>query len=222
VARLDQALGASRRVLNVGAGAGSYEPTGRDVVAVEPSTVMLAQRPKHAAPAVRGLAEALPCPDGHFDAALAILTLQHWTDATAGLRELRRVARRQVVLHFEPGFRWWLTDEYLPQLRDVDVGQVPTVDEVVAALGGGRVTTVTVPQDCVDGFFAAYWRRPEAYLERSVRDAISMFARLDDKTVQPGLERLHEDVDSGAWRARHADLLDRDELDAGYRLIVAS
>jgi SAM-dependent methyltransferase len=220
-APLDQALAGAHRVLNVGAGAGSYEPTDRDVVAVEPSTVMLAQRPSHAAPAVRGVAEALPCPDGHFDVALAILTLQHWTDAPAGLRELRRVSRRQVVLHYEPAFPWWLTDEYLPQLRDVDVGHVLTVADVVAALGGGRVTTVTVPHDCVDGFFAAYWRRPEAYLDRSARDAISMFARVADATVQPGLARLDADLKSGAWHARHADLLDREELDVGYRLTVA-
>jgi SAM-dependent methyltransferase len=221
VAHLDEALGDARRVLNVGAGAGSYEPVGRDVVAVEPSTVMLAQRPAHAAPVLRGVAEALPCPGGHFDAALAVLTLQHWTDARAGLRELRRVARRQVVLHYTPGFPWWLTDEYLPQLRDADVGQVLDVDEVAAALGGGRVITVTVPHDCVDGFFGAYWRRPEAYLDRSIRDAISMFARVDDHTVQPGLQRLRADLQSGAWAARHADLRNRDDLDLGYRLIVA-
>ncbi len=139
-AALDQALAGAERVLNVGAGAGSYEPSDRDVVAVEPSTVMLAQRPRHAAPAVRGVAEALPCPDGAFDAALAVLTLQHWSDAPAGLRELRRAARRQVVLHYEPAYPWWLTDEYLPQLRDVDVGHVLTVPDVVAALGGGQIT----------------------------------------------------------------------------------
>ncbi len=220
-APINQALAGARRIVNVGAGAGSYEPTDRDLVAVEPSTVMLAQRPAHAAPAVRGLAEALPCPDRAFDAALAVLTLQHWTDAPAGLQELRRVARHQVVLHYEPGHPWWLTDEYLPQLRDVDVGHVMTVPAVVAALDGGHVTTITVPHDCVDGFFAAYWRRPEAYLDRSVRDAISMFARIPDAAVQPGLARLAADLDSGAWHARHAELLDRDDLDVGYRLIVA-
>jgi SAM-dependent methyltransferase len=221
VARLDDALGAARRILNVGAGAGSYEPTGRQVVAVEPSPVMLAQRPRTAAPVVRGVAEALPFPDERFDVALAVLTLQHWTDPIAGLRELRRVARRQVVLHYEPGFEYWLTSEYLPQLRELDVGHVLTVADVVAALGGAAVTTIKVPHDCVDGFFAAYWRRPAAYLERSVRDAISMFARIPDEDVQPGLRRLDRDLASGSWRDGHADLLELDELDAGYRLIVA-
>lgn len=221
VARLDEALGDARRVVNVGAGAGSYEPTGRQVLAVEPSTVMIAQRGPGAAPVVRGVAEALPFPDGHFDAALAVLTLQHWTDARAGLQELRRVARRQVVLHFEPGFDWWLTRDYLPELHAVDVGHVLSVADVADVLGGATVTPIDVPHDCVDGFFAAYWRRPDAYLERSVRDAISMFARLPDEDVQPGLRRLEHDLGSGSWRDRHADLLELDELDAGYRLVTA-
>ena len=175
VARLDDALG-DGPVVNVGAGAGSYEPAGRPVVAVEPSTVMLAQRAPRAAPVVRGVAESLPFPDRRFDAALAVLTIHHWTDARAGLRELRRVARRQVVLHFVPGFEWWLIREYLPELSEIDVRHVLTVDDVAAELGGATVTAIPVPHDCVDGFLAAYWRRPDAYLDRSVRDAISMFA----------------------------------------------
>jgi len=221
VARLDDALGDATRVVNVGAGAGSYEPTGRRVVGVEPSTVMLAQRAPGAAPVVRGVAEALPFPDRRFDAALAVLTIHHWTDARAGLRELRRVARRQVVLHFVPGFEWWLIRDYLPELSEIDVSHVLTVDDVAAELGGATVTTIPVPHDCVDGFLAAYWRRPDAYLDRSVRDAISMFARIPDRDVQPGLRRLDQDLASGRWRDRHADLLDLAEYDAGYRLIVA-
>jgi SAM-dependent methyltransferase len=221
MARLDAALGDADRVLNVGAGTGSYEPTGRQVLAVEPSTVMLAQRGSAGAPVVRGVAEALPFPDGHFDAALAVLTLHHWTDPRAGLAELRRVARRQVVLHFEPGFDWWLTREYLPQLSEIELSHVLRPAEVAAALGDATVATVTVPHDCVDGFFAAYWRRPDAYLDRSVRDAISMFARMPDEDVQAGLGCLDQDLRSGAWRDRHADLLELDEFDGGYRLVTA-
>ena len=222
VAQLDAALGDARSVLNVGAGTGSYEPTGRRVVAVEPSPVMLAQRARSAAPAVQGVAEALPVPDRSFDAALAVLTLHHWTDPVHGLAELGRVARRQVVLHFEPGFPYWLTDEYFPQVRDSEVARVPTVADVAAALGGAAVTPVTVPRDCVDGFLAAYWCRPEVYLDRSARAAISMFARLPDDAVASGLRQLDRDLASGAWQDRHADLLELDELDAGYRLLVAS
>ena len=219
VARLEAALGDAGTVLNVGAGTGSYEPTGRRVVAVEPSEVMLAQR-RRPAPAVRGIAEALPFPDRAFDAGLAVLTLHHWSDPTAGLRELRRVSRRQVVLHFEPGFHYWLADEYLPQLRELEWQSVPGVREVLDALGPARVNAVPVPADCQDGFFAAYWRRPGAYLDESVRASISHFARNDPALFEPGLARLAQDLDSGAWHARHADLLERDELDTGYRLIV--
>ncbi len=221
-ARLADALGDAETVVNVGAGAGSYEPRDRRAVAVEPSTVMLAQRKGSSVPAVRALAESLPFPDGRFDAALAILTLHHWSDPAAGLRELRRVARRLVLLHFEPGSRYWLTDEYLPVLRDLESRSVPAVGDVVAAVGSARVEVVAVPHDCVDGFYAAYWRRPDAYLDPTVRASISMFARLDGTLVDPGLERLRADLDSGEWTARHADLLVRDELDAGYRLIVTT
>jgi len=220
-ARIVGALGDADRVVNVGAGAGSYEPAGPRVVAVEPSPVMIAQRPPGLAPVVRGVAEALPFPDQSFDVALAVLTVQHWTEPTAGLEELRRVAARQVVLHFEPGFSYWLTDRYFPEIADAEVRRVPDVTTVADALGGAAVLPVAVPHDCVDGFLAAYWRRPEAYLDRSVRDSISMFARLPDDALRDGLARLDADLRSGAWHDEHAALLDREELDAGYRLLVA-
>ena len=220
VAQLDRALGDAHTVVNVGAGAGSYEPTGRHVVAVEPSPVMLAQRRARGAPAVRAVAEALPVADQAVDAALAVLTIHHWSDLDAGLAELRRVAHRQVILHFEPGFAFWLPDEYLAELRVFESDRVPTPANVAAELGGAHVEVVPVPSDCVDGFFAAYWRRPAAYLDPAVRASISFFAQLDAAAIEPGLARLRADLASGVWAARHADLLERDELDAGYRLIV--
>jgi SAM-dependent methyltransferase len=207
-------------VLNVGAGAGSYEPSEGQVVAVEPSEVMLAQRADRSAPAIRAVGEWLPVRDQAFDVALAVLTIHHWPDPMAGLRELRRVASRQVILHFEPDYAFWLADEYLPKVRAVDAG-VPTVAELVAALGNTRVETIPVPHDCVDGFFAAYWRRPDAYLDPSVRANISNLARAGDGNLAPGLDRLRRDLASGAWEAEHQDLLARDELDVGYRLIIA-
>jgi SAM-dependent methyltransferase len=169
----------------------------------------------------QAVGESLPVRTGAVDVALAVLTIHHWTDAEAGLRELRRVARRQVIVHFEPGYEFWLTDEYIPELRAVDVGHAPTVADVVAVLGDARVEVVPVAYDCADGFFAAYWRRPHAYLDPSVRANISNFARLGEPALEPGLARLAADLESGAWEAAHRDLLARAELDAGYRLIVA-
>ena len=221
VAQIDRALGDARSVVNVGAGTGSYEPDGRRVAAVEPSAVMLAQRAAHAAPAVRGIAEALPIADQAVDATLAVLTLHHWGDLHAGVRELQRVSRRQVVLHFVPGQPFWLADEYLQDVRDLETAGIPTVDEVADLLGAARVEVVPVPPDCVDGFFSAFWRRPHAYLDPAVRASISYLAQLEPDTLAPGLERLRTDLDSGAWARRHADLLAQDEFDGGYRLLVA-
>ncbi|HWW43773.1 MAG TPA: methyltransferase domain-containing protein, partial [Acidimicrobiia bacterium] len=190
-------------------------------VAVEPSAVMLAQRAAHAAPAVRGMAEALPVADQAVDATLAVLTLHHWGDLHAGVRELQRVSRRQVVLHFVPGQPFWLADEYLQDVRDLETAGIPTVEDVADLLGAARVEVVPVPPDCVDGFFSAFWRRPHAYLDPAVRASISYLAQLEPDTLAPGLERLRADLDSGAWARRHADLLAQDEFDGGYRLLVA-
>jgi len=223
--RVHEALGDAPTVVNVGAGTGSYEPRDRRVVAVEPSVVMLAQRGDGAAPAVRGIAEALPFLDGSFGAALAILTIHHWTDPMAGLAELRRVSRRQVVLHFDLDVSWrfWLAD-YLPEAWALDDRRSPTVDAAVAALGGSdrvRVEVLPVPHDCTDGFMAAFWRRPDAYLDPGVRAGISSLAQLGDAVVGAGIERLARDLASGTWHERHGALLALDEYDAGYRLIVA-
>jgi SAM-dependent methyltransferase len=219
-AQITRAIGDASSVVNVGAGTGSYEPAGRRVVAAEPSAVMLDQRDDASAPAVRAVGESLPFPDDAFDVALAVLTIHHWSDPAAGLRELQRVAPRQVIFHFEPGYPFWVTDEYVPALRDVD-DHAPSVADVVAMLGTARVEDVAVPHDCTDGFFAAYWRRPEAYLDPAVRANISNFARTPEDRLAPGLDRLRADLDSGDWDAAHRDLLAQDELDGGYRLIVA-
>jgi SAM-dependent methyltransferase len=226
-AQIRRALGPDvRRVVNVGAGSGSYEPTDLDrgaVVAVEPSETMLRQRAKEAAPAVRGVAEALPFPTGAFDAALAVLTVHHWTDVAAGLAELRRVARHRVVVFtwdLARSDRYWMIDEYVPASRRLD-RTLPSPEELRDLLGGGRIEVVPVPADCTDGFYAAWWRRPEAYLDPAVRAGISGLARLDDDEVRPGLERLAADLEDGSWHRRHADLLEQDTFDGGYRLVIA-
>jgi SAM-dependent methyltransferase len=222
-ARIWEALGDARTVVNVGAGAGSYEPLDREVTAVEPSAVMLAQRPPGAAPAVQATAEDLPFADDAFDAAMAVLTLHHWGDWRAGCAELRRVARRRVVVFsWDPTYRgrMWLSAEYFPTLSWQDVADFPSLHDQADELQA-EVEVVPIPWDCRDGFFSAFWRRPEAYLDPAVRAGISTMARREDELTE-GLARLRADLDSGEWARRHADLLELEQLDLGYRLLVAS
>jgi hypothetical protein len=223
-ARIWAALGDARTVVNVGAGTGNYEPPDRAVTAVEPSAVMIAQRPAGAAPAVQASAEALPFADASFDAAMAILTLHHWSDWRGGCAELRRVARERVaVLSWDPTYAesMWLLPEYFPEHLDEDVALFPSLADQAAALGA-EVEVVPVPWDCRDGFLSAFWRRPEAYLDPVVRAGISTLAKRTEPELAQGLARLRADLDSGAWARRHADLLSRDALDLGYRLLVGT
>lgn len=218
-----EALGDARTVVNVGAGTGNYEPPDREVTAVEPSAVMIAQRPPEAAPAVQASAEALPFDDGAFDAAMAVLTLHHWSDWRAGVEELRRVARRVVVFSWDPEFagRLWVSADYFPGLVDDSVSGFPSLADQAGAVRATRVTAAPIPHDCRDGFYGAHWRRPEAYLDPVVRAGISTMAKRDPAELAPGLARLEQDLRTGAWAERHADLLALEELDLGYRLLVS-
>jgi len=223
-ARIWAALGDARTVVNVGAGTGNYEPRDRAITAVEPSAVMIAQRPSGAAPAVEASAETLPFADASFDAAMAVLTLHHWGDWRAGCAELLRVARdRVVVFSWDPTYagRMWLGPEYFPQHAEEDVAGFPSLVEQAAALAA-EVEVVPIPWDCRDGFFGAFWRRPEAFLDPVVRAGISTLAKRSEAELAEGLARLRADLGSGAWARRHADLLERDELDLGYRLLVGA
>jgi SAM-dependent methyltransferase len=222
-AQVASALSGTTSVVNVGAGAGSYEPA-ETVVAVEPSSVMIAQRPVAAAPCVRGLAEAIPLRDGSVDAALAVLTVHHWSDVEAGIAELRRVARRRVVILTwdQAMFReFWLVREYLPAGAAVSAGHAVPIPRLVELLSGARAEPVPVPHDCTDGFGAAFWRRPDAYLDPGVRAGISMLAQADPPDLADGLAALASDLESGAWHDRHAGLMELDQLDAGYRLLIS-
>lgn len=214
------ALGDAGSVVNVGAGAGAYEPSDREVLAVEPSGVMLAQRPVVAAPAIQAWAEQLPLPDDSFDAAMAVLSDLHWADRACGLRELRRVARKRVVvltLDAQRARDFWLARDYLP-------GAVPestmTIEEILDHLGGGRSIPILIPWDCQDGFIHAFWRRPQAYLDLDVRASMSFFARLPSADVDASLRRLDRDIRDGAWAERNEELLRLESLDCGYRLLV--
>ncbi|HRW37616.1 MAG: class I SAM-dependent methyltransferase [Acidimicrobiales bacterium] len=223
-AQIHRALGEACSVVNVGAGTGSYEPADRTVVAVEPSATMRRQRRPGAAPCVAGVAESLPFTDGSFDVAMTVLSIHHWTDVERGLTELRRVARRQVVLSYEPVdvVSFWLVDDYLPEIGELAVSRPPRPAEVLERLGGaGRIEVVPVPADCVDGFQPAHWQRPEAYLDPAVRACASGLALLPDDLVAARMARLAADLADGSWHRRHGHLLDRAELDTGFRLVVA-
>ncbi|MEU4169862.1 methyltransferase domain-containing protein [Streptomyces sp. NPDC026665] len=218
------ALGDARTVINIGAGTGSYEPE-QTVLAVEPSQIMIAQRPPRSAPAVCAVAERLPLRDDAADAVMALLTVHHWTDLAAGIAELRRVARRRIVILTwdQEIFRetFWLVREYLPQAAAFDDSRAVPIERLDTLLGGARQEPVHVPHDCTDGFGAAFWRRPHAYLDPHVRAGISMFAQTGEDALAPGLAALTEDLASGRWHRRQADLLDLDTFDVGYRLLVA-
>jgi SAM-dependent methyltransferase len=213
------ALADARSVINVGAGGGSYEPADRPVLAVEPSSVMIRQRSAGAAPCVRASAESLPVPDGAFDTAMAVLTIHHWSDWRCGLRELRRVARRRIVLvtFDNDAADFWLTRDYFPELLALDRRIMPPLDALAAELGAFQSRAILVPHDCKDGFLGAYWRRPEIYLDPAARRSMSSFAKID---ADPGLGKLASDLECGVWRKRNADILDLDALDLGYRLLV--
>ena len=219
-ARITAALDGADRIVDVGAGAGSYEPEDRFVVALDASAVMLSQHPGRRR--VQSAAEHLPFRNGEFDAAMAIFTVHHWLDLDRGLAELRRVAHRQVILSFDHAMegRFWLSD-YVPAMLDQQHSWKATIKEVTDHLDGATVTVMPVPHDCVDGFMAAYWRRPERYLDATVRANISGLALLAPSDIEPGMRRLAHDLATGRWHDRYGHLLDLDEIDAGYRLIVA-
>jgi len=222
-ARVWAALGDARTVLNVGAGTGSYEPPGRDVTAVEPSALMRAQRPAGSARCVAAVAESLPFEDKSFDAAMAFATVHHWQDPIAGLREMRRVARRVVVFTHDSSDtgwlrRFWLTRDYLPEVADFLVSR-PSLTEQARAIGA-RIEPVPIPWDCADGFFEAYWRRPEAYLDDHIRRGVSVWARVGPDAEQRAVLSLRDDLASGLWAERNRDLVDLEAAELGLRLLI--
>jgi SAM-dependent methyltransferase len=222
---ITHALGDAASVVNVGAGTGSYEPGDRRVVAVEPSRVMLAQRRPGFAPAVQAIAERLPFAEDTFDAAMAILTLHHWSDSIRGLAELRRVASdRVVVLTITPeqGQSFWLTTGYFPAVGAWDIEHFLPIDVICSELGGtAAVTPVPIPSDCEDGFLGAFWRRPHSYLDPNVHAGISTFMLMRDEDRRRGEHPLGLELRNGEWHRQFGHLLEHDELDVGYRLVTA-
>jgi SAM-dependent methyltransferase len=222
--QIHEALGDARSIVNVGAGTGSYEPFDLEVLPIEPSEKMIAQRAPELAPAIRGHAESLPLASDSVDAAMACMTLHHWADWRIGVQELRRVARKRVVIFtYDRSYakRFWLLRDYLPKLARLDCARFPGIDEQRVAIGDDvKVQPVPIPYDCEDGFLAAYWRRPTAYLDDRVRSGISTFHLPGAEKLLDGLDDLADDLQSGRWENRYRDILEHQELDLGYRLLV--
>jgi SAM-dependent methyltransferase len=223
-AQIVGALGDAASVLNVGAGSGNYEPADRRVVALEPSRIMIRQRPALAAPVVQGVAGDLPFADGTFDVAMGSLTLHHWPDLGVGLAEVRRVSRRQVFLLFDGLVRdgYWLIDDYFPSVWELESErQAPTVAMVGEHLKFVRADVVMIPSDCTDGFGCAYWNRPEAHLDPLVLAGMSWSSQLAPEALAEGVEHLRDDLESGRWDERHGHLRSLDQADFGYKLVIA-
>ncbi|WP_416220812.1 class I SAM-dependent methyltransferase [Cellulomonas sp. S1-8] len=226
-ARVHAALGGARTVLNVGAGAGSYEPSDRWVLAVEPSATMRAQRPVGAAPALDATAEHLPLDDDSVDAVMLTVTVHQWGDVDQGLREMRRVSRGPVVvLTFDAVAlqEFWLA-EYVPEVFALEQARFPTIEHLTDTLAAGssavRVESVPVPWDCVDGFGEAFYGRPEAFLRPEVLGATSALAMAGADVAERGLARLRADLASGAWDRAHGHLRTQPERAGALRLVVA-
>ncbi len=223
-AQINEALGDARSIANVGAGAGAYEPYDREVLPIEPSSRMIAQREPGLPAAIWGHAENLPLASDSVDAAMACMTLHHWTDWRIGVQEMRRVARKRVVIFtYDHTYaeRFWLLRDYLPKLARLDGARFPAIDEQRVAIGDDvEIEPVQIPYDCQDGFLAAYWRRPRAYLDKRIRMGMSIFHLPGANELLGGLGELAEDLQTGRWKERNRDILEREELDLGYRLLV--
>jgi SAM-dependent methyltransferase len=222
-ARIHDGLGPGARIVDIGAGTGNYEPTNRTVIAIDPSSSMISQRSPGRGIAIQAAAEGLPFVDEAFDVAMASLTLHHWEHVDLGLREMRRVAKRQVIFMFDPNHTedFWAVN-YWPEARNLPSESAPPdLDDIAAILEVADVRTVPVPFDCTDGFGAAFWGRPEAYLEPSVQQGMSWLAQLAPSALQKGTDRLRFDLESGQWDHDYGQLRRLSELDVGYRLVIA-
>lgn len=222
-AQVHRALGPARTVLNVGAGAGSYEPEDREVTAVEPSASMRAQRPAHLPEAIDAVAEELPFDDDAFDASMSTVSLHQWSDLEAGLAEMRRVTRGPVVLLVCDPARmhdYWLAD-YILEVRDNEARRFPAIERIAGALGGRvEVEHVPVPLDCRDGFNEAYYGRPEMFLDRGARLACSSWSLVDPIVVERFVRHLSADLADGTWDARHGHLRTQPFFNSPLRLVV--
>lgn len=222
--QIHEALGDARSVANVGAGAAEYEPVDRWVLAIEPSEHRITSGTRGLTTPIRGYAEGLPIPSKSVDAAMACLTLHQWADWRVGVQELRRVARKRVVIFtYDPAHadRFWLLRDYLPEFGHLHSRRFPPIEQQRVATGDDvHVETVAIPPDCENGLLAAHWRRPRAYLDEQMRAGIPTFQLPGAARLLDGLEKLAKDLQTGRWRQRNRELLSLEQLDLGYRLLV--
>jgi SAM-dependent methyltransferase len=216
----DELHGATR-IVNIGAGTGSYEPENIELVAVEPSSVMISQRKVGSHRVEQAFAENLPFENSSFSHAMTVLSMHHWQDRARAFREINRVATEKfVAITWDPkSDPFWLTREYFPEIYEMDKTIFPDLEELADFFDEVTIRPLQIPDDCQDGFLTAFWKRPEAYLNSKVRQAMSPFSKI--KNLSEGLQKLEDDLASGAWARNNRDILDSSYLDVGYRLISA-
>jgi SAM-dependent methyltransferase len=216
-----QALSGAERIINIGAGTGSYEPEDARLLAVEPSATMIAQRPHNAHPAILARADDIPVTDQSFTHAMTVLSMHHWPDRAAAFAEIKRITSQKfiAVTWLPENHNFWLTADYFPEIQTIDEQIFPSEAEWQEHFSHTTIQPIMIPADCQDGFLAAFWQRPERYLDARVRQAMSTFGKI--KHLDEGLNRLRKDLANGAWHRRYGQLLNEDSFDAGYRLFTA-
>ena len=212
-------LHGAQSIVNIGAGTGSYEPEHIDLVAVEPSAEMIAQRKKDAAPVVKAFADHLPFEDHSFTHAMTVLSMHHWKNRAEAFKEINRVTKQRfLAITWNPKHDcFWLTRDYFPEIYEEDINIFPAMEELYRHFDEVEISPLMIPEDCKDGFLAAYWKRPEAYLNDGVRQAISAFAKMKDPSK--GLRELKNDLESGKWKDKNQSILDKESLDVGYVIV---
>jgi SAM-dependent methyltransferase len=209
------------RIVNIGAGTGSYEPDNVELVAVEPSSEMISQRKPGSHRVEKASAEKLPFDDGSFSHAITVNSMHHWKDRALAFSEINRVAtERFVAITWDPSSEpFWLTRDYFPEIYEMDKRIFPDMKEFDGYFDQVKVRPLQIPSDCQDGLLAAFWKRPEAYLSSKVRQSISPFAKIEN--LSEGLRKLEDDLATGAWAKNNHAILSQSSLDVGYKIISA-
>ena len=219
-AQIHEHLKGADKILNIGAGTGSYEPEEADLIALEPSSKMIEQR-NSSHPVIQASAEELPFEDKHFSHTMTVLSMHHWTDQVKAFKEISRVTKEKfVAVSWNPeSAPFWLTEDYFPEIYQTDLKIFPFLNEIKNHFTKVKIEPLLIPADCIDGFLAAYWKRPEAYLDPRVRQSISTFSKLEN--IEEGLLKLNSDLEDGTWARRNALLLDQEQLDTGYVIVLS-